>query len=80
MRELVRYLASLSFRTSSSVTEEGIHRSSRSEPDIVEGLKRLKLELWVLELKARGGFDWIEKKGVEPWSLYKGVEYQEPSP
>ena len=60
--------------------EEGIHRPSRSEPDIVEGLKRLKLELWVLELEARGGFDWIEKKGVEPWSLYKGVEYQDPSP
>ena len=60
--------------------EEGIHRPWRSEPDIIEGPKRLKLELWVLELEASGGFDWIEKKGAEPWSLYKGVEYQEPSP
>ena len=68
--------------------EEGIHRPCRSEPDIFEGPKRLKLELWVLELEARGGFDWIEKKGVIPkarfvkedWYLYKGVEYQEPSP
>ena len=32
------------------------------EPDIIEGPKRLNLELWVLELEARGGFDWIERK------------------
>ena len=37
--------------------EEGIHRPWRSEPDIIEGPKRLNLELWVLELEARGGFD-----------------------
>ena len=53
----VRYLPSLSFSTSSSVTEKGIHRPCRSEPNIVEGPKRLNLELWVLELEARGGFD-----------------------
>ena len=44
------------------LTKEGIHRPRRSEPDIVEGPKRLNLELWVLEIKARGGFDWIERK------------------
>ena len=59
--------------------EKGIHRPCRSEPDIFEGPKRLKLELWVLELEARGGFDWFEKKGAGPWFLYKGGEYQEPS-
>jgi len=36
--------------------------------------------LWVLELEARGGFDWFQKKGAGPWFLYKGGEYQEPSP
>ena len=41
----------------SSVTEEGIHRPCRSEPDIIEGPKRLNLELWVLELEARGAFN-----------------------
>ena len=46
--------------------EEGIHRPWRSEPDIIEGPKRLNLELWVLELEARGGFDGIERK---EWSL-----------
>ena len=59
--------------------EEGIHRLRGSEPDIFEGPKRLKLELWVLELEARGGFDWFQNKGVGPWFLYKGGEYQEPS-
>ena len=44
--------------------EEGIHQPWRSEPDIIEGPKRLDLELWVLELKARGGLDWIEKEEV----------------
>ena len=47
---------------SSSVTEEGVHRPWRLEPDIIEGPKRLNLELWVLELEARGGFDGIERK------------------
>ena len=42
--------------------EEGIHRRCRTEPDIIEGPKRLNLELWVLELEARGRFDWIERK------------------
>ena len=42
----VRYLASLSISTSSSVTKEGIHRPCRSEPDIIEGPKRLNLEVW----------------------------------
>ena len=37
----VRYLASLSFLMSSSVTEEGIHRPWRLDPDMVEGPKRL---------------------------------------
>ena len=37
----VRYLAPLSFLMSSSVTEEGIHRPWRLDPDMVEGLKRL---------------------------------------
>ena len=60
--------------------EEGIHRPCRSEPDIVKGPKRLNLELWVLELEARGGFDWFKKKGAGLWFLYKGGEYQEPSP
>ena len=60
--------------------EEDIHRPCRSEPDIFGDPKRLKLELWVLELEARSGFDWFEKKGAGPWFLYQGGEYQEPSP
>ena len=60
--------------------EEGIHRPRRSEPDIIEGLKRLNLEPWVLELEAGGGFDWFKNKVAGPWFLYKGGEYQEPSP
>ena len=40
-----RYLASRSFSTSSSVTEEGIHWPWRSEPDIIEGPKHSNLEL-----------------------------------
>ena len=38
----IKNLASLNFSMSSSVTEEGIHRPRRLEPDIVEGPKRLK--------------------------------------
>ena len=60
--------------------EEGIHRPCRSEPDIIEGLKRLNLELWVLELEARGGFDGIERKELSLGLFIKGFEYQEPSP
>ena len=38
------------------MTEEGIHRPCRSEPDIVEDPKCPNLEPWVLEL---GGEGWI---------------------
>ena len=65
---------------SSSVTEEGIHRPWRSEPDIIEGPKHLNLELWVLELEARGGFDGIERKESSLGLFIKGFEYQELSP
>ena len=37
--------------------EEAIHQPSWSEPDIVEGPKRLNLKLWVLDLEARGELD-----------------------
>ncbi len=30
----------------------------------------------MLELEARGGFDWFGKKGAGPWFLYKGGEYR----
>ena len=53
----VRYLALRSFSTSSSVTEEDIHRPCWSDPDIVESPKCLNLKLWVLELEARGELD-----------------------
>ena len=74
----VRYLASLNFNTSSCVTEEGIHRPWRSEPDIIEGPKRLDLELWVLELKARGGLDWIEKEEVSLGLFIKRLNTKSP--
>ena len=76
----VKYLASLSFSTSSSVMEEGIHRPRRSEPDIVKGRRYPNLKPWVLELGARGGFDRGLKEKNGPWSHYKEEEYQEPSP
>ena len=48
----VRYLASLNFLISSSVTEEGIHRPWRLDPDMIEGLKHLT---WALGVRTRGG-------------------------
>ena len=56
----------------SSVTEEGIHRPWRSEPDMVEDPKRSNLRLWVLELGAKERFDARLKNQDRPWSSYKG--------
>ena len=67
-----------SFRTSSSVTEEGIHRPWRSELDIIKGPKRLDLEPWVLELKARGRLDWIEKEEVSLGLFIKRLNTKSP--
>ena len=48
----VKYIASLNFLISSSVTEEGIHRPWRLDPDMIEGPKHLT---WALGVRTRGG-------------------------
>ena len=58
--------------------EEGIHQPWRSEPDIIEGQKRLNLKLWVLELEVRGSFDWIERKESSLGPFIKGLNTKSP--
>ena len=47
----VRYLASLNFSISTSLTEEGIQRPWRLDPYMIEGLKHLA---WALGVRTRG--------------------------
>ena len=70
----VRYMASLDFLMSSSVTEEGIHRPGRLDPDIVEGPKRLNLSFGCWNSMQEADSIKIERK--RPCPLYKEGEYQ----
>ena len=72
----VRYLSSLNFLRSSSVTKEGIHRPWRLDPNMIEGPKHLT---WALGVRTRGGGRIRLSTGgkkVKALSLYKEGEYQ----